>query len=377
MRQQYQGFLPRQDFQTLLDALKGAGYLCVGPQYMDHAIRFSPVEKVTELAQGYIDEQQPGSYRLTHVTAQSDSQGRYFSFTHTDQGLKPWVFPAREYLWQAQRNNDGGIKFQTIEAVNGAVAYLGARACDLAALQLMDQHFMRDGAVDEAYARRRQSLLLIGVNCQRSAATCFCASTGDGPVITSGYDILLDELDDGFIVSSASTSGRAICDKLNLHAVTQAQIDTAVRLVTHAVRQQQRTLPIDIEHTLKSNPESSHWNDVAARCLSCGNCTMVCPSCFCHAEHDEAALNGQSSQHYRQWDSCFTQGHSYIHGITIRSGTRERYRQWLTHKLAYWHDQYGRSGCVGCGRCISWCPVGIDITAECASLTAADTGSSV
>jgi len=108
--------------------------------------------------------------------------------------------------------------------------------------------------------------------------------------------------------------------------------------------------------------DNDAWHDIAARCLSCGNCTLVCPTCFCHSENDVAELDGKTSSHYRDWDSCFSQGHSYIHGITIRSETSQRYRQWLTHKFASWHDQYGRSGCVGCGRCITWCPVGIDVT---------------
>lgn len=359
MPQQASGFLARPDFQSLLDILMDAGYQCVGPTHVDHALRFRAIESVAELAQGYTDDQQPGSYRL-----QFSAESKYFSFTHTDQGIKPWVFPSRETLWQAKRTPSGGIEFQTSHTRHKPVAFLGARACDIAALQLMDQHFTRD----EAYSQRRQSLLIIGVNCQRSAATCFCVSTGDGPAITQAYDILLDELDTGFIVTAGSDAGAAVVAKLHLQSVSQTQSETAASLLRQAAQQQTRTLPHDIEATLKAKPEDKHWDDVAARCLSCGNCTMVCPTCFCHAQLDEPELDGQSSRHLRQWDSCFTQGHSYIHGITIRTNTRERYRQWLSHKLAYWHDQYGRSGCVGCGRCISWCPVGIDITAECSSL---------
>ena len=132
-----------------------------------------------------------------------------------------------------------------------------------------------------------------------------------------------------------------------------------------AAQQQTRSLPShNLRDALFANLEHPRWEDVAERCLSCGNCTSVCPTCFCHSETDETALDGDHSLHARQWDSCFTQGHSYIHGMTIRADTRTRYRQWLTHKLGSWHDQYGRSGCVGCGRCIAWCPVGIDITAR-------------
>jgi sulfhydrogenase subunit beta (sulfur reductase) len=153
-----------------------------------------------------------------------------------------------------------------------------------------------------------------------------------------------------------------------VQAVTENHKHQAKQQLQQAAATQQRQLPDNIARVLRDNPEANHWNDVAGRCLSCGNCTMVCPSCFCHAQLDEPELDGQSSLHFRQWDSCFTQGHSYIHGITIRTTTRERYRQWLTHKFSAWHDQYGRSGCVGCGRCITWCPVEIDVTKECQAM---------
>jgi Fe-S-cluster-containing hydrogenase component 2 len=125
---------------------------------------------------------------------------------------------------------------------------------------------------------------------------------------------------------------------------------------------------------LFANLDHPRWEDVAARCLACANCTSVCPTCFCHGETEQPALDGTGSEHARQWDSCFTAGHSYIHGLTVRADRRARYRQWLTHKLGSWHEQYGRSGCVGCGRCIAWCPVGIDITEEANAIASAEFG---
>ncbi|MEN8176169.1 MAG: 4Fe-4S dicluster domain-containing protein, partial [Pseudomonadota bacterium] len=92
--------------------------------------------------------------------------------------------------------------------------------------------------------------------------------------------------------------------------------------------------------------------------------TSVCPSCFCHSHEEETELGGRRSTHVRRWDSCFNEGHSLMHGHPLRRDIVHRYRQWLSHKLGDWHDQYGRSGCTGCGRCITWCPVGIDITAS-------------
>ena len=121
-----------------------------------------------------------------------------------------------------------------------------------------------------------------------------------------------------------------------------------------------------MQELLQGNLEHPRWDDVAERCLTCGNCTMVCPTCFCTTVEDHSDLAGRRAERKRRWDSCFTMDFSYIHGGSVRDQARSRYRQWMTHKLASWIDQFGTSGCVGCGRCITWCPVGIDITEEVA-----------
>ncbi len=124
----------------------------------------------------------------------------------------------------------------------------------------------------------------------------------------------------------------------------------------------------NLRDLLLSNLEHPRWDDVAQRCLSCTNCTMVCPTCFCASVSEVSDLTGDQVQRVRQWESCFNIDFSYTAGGTVRGDTRSRYRQWLTHKLASWHDQFETSGCVGCGRCITWCPVGIDLTEEVAAI---------
>ncbi len=119
-----------------------------------------------------------------------------------------------------------------------------------------------------------------------------------------------------------------------------------------------------IKELLYRNLDHPCWENVASRCLTCANCTMVCPTCFCAAVEDTTDLTGERAERWRRWDSCFTMDFSYIAGGSVRSSPKARYRQWMTHKLASWIDQFGTSGCVGCGRCITWCPVGIDITEE-------------
>jgi sulfhydrogenase subunit beta (sulfur reductase) len=274
-------------------------------------------------------------------------------------------------LWRVAKGAEGQLDFAAEIPEMQPLAVVGVRACDLAALRLQDAHFLRGVHQDVHYAARRAGLFLVAVNCTHPAATCFCAATGDGPEAEFGCDLILDELESGFVVQSASERGAAIVDGLDLPPITDDHRATVVRQREQARTAQSRSLPAhDLRPLLDNALDHPRWAEVAARCLSCGNCTSVCPTCFCHSEYDQPAIDGSGSRHYREWDSCFTQGHSYIHGITIRADTRLRYRQWLTHKLGSWHDQYGRSGCVGCGRCLSWCPVGIDITEEIAALAA-------
>lgn len=362
MMKQDGGFLPHDELQSLLDGLQAAGYRCIGPTVRDGAIVFAELSSVSELPQGYSEAQAPGEYRL-HQTGSP----RYFAWANGPQALKPLVFAPQEIQWTCERNEQGEMSFQIPRSDNQPIAVLGARPCDLAALYIHDQHFLQQQYQDPYYLARRQQLLLVAVNCTHPAATCFCASTGDGPRARYGYDLLLTEQDEGFVIEAHSDIGKQQMQVLRLQEVTEAQFQQVDAAMEQSTKLQQRRLPSgNLNQTLFANLEHPQWADIGERCLSCGNCTSVCPTCFCHKAVETPALKGDATTHSREWDSCFTQGHSYIHGLTIRSDTTKRYRQWLTHKLGSWHEQYGRSGCVGCGRCITWCPVGIDITDEVA-----------
>jgi ferredoxin len=357
-------FLPRERLQDLIDALVARGLRCVGPQMRDGAVVYAPLDSAAQLPAGIHDEQQPGQYRLM-----ASGSPRQFAWANGPQALKPFLFAPREVLWRAQRSSDGRITFTEPAVSATPLAVIGVRACDLAALALQDAHFLEAERVDPYYAARRRNLFLVAVDCSHPAGTCFCASTGDGPQVRSGCDIALAELEDGFVARSESERGAQVLSALALQSAGEAQLENAQEQTERAIAAQTRRLPgRNLRDALLARLDHARWDEVAARCLSCGNCTSVCPTCFCHGEREAPQLDGTASEHVREWDSCFTRSHSYLHGFTVRPDTRSRYRQWLTHKLATWHDQYGRSGCVGCGRCIAWCPVGIDLTEEARAL---------
>jgi sulfhydrogenase subunit beta (sulfur reductase) len=350
-------FLPRTRFQELFEVLKKTGYQILGPVERDGGIGYLKIDSMEQLQPGLTNEQQPGRYRLHHGDGV-----RLFDWNHGPQGLKPLCFAPQEILWKEQREPVG---FQTHLPESIPTAVLGVRACDLAALAIQDKHFLHSDAPDPHYRQRREQLLLIGVDCAYSAETCFCASTGDGPSVKRGFDIGMSELDDGFLLWSGTPKGGAIVEQLSLAIAEESQLNSMLQQTKQAADAQLRTLPqADDLLRLYKRLEHIHWRDVANRCLSCGNCTAVCPTCFCYDVHHEVSLDGASAQNIRQWDSCFSASHSSMGGFKVRGEILQRYRQWLTHKLAGWQEQQGRIGCTGCGRCITWCPVGIDLTKE-------------
>jgi ferredoxin len=251
------------------------------------------------------------------------------------------------------------------------VALVGVRACDLAAIGIQDRVLLGRPHVDAHYAARRADVLLVAVTCSAPAGTCFCASMGTGPRPGAGADLVLTELTDPhrFLVEAGSEAGDALLEDLPVAAASEADLAAAEAVVAGAVAAMGRVLDTtDLPGLLRDNADSPRWAAVGERCLACANCTNVCPTCFCTSIGDVSDLTGQLDERHRVWDSCFSLEYSYIHGGATRTAASSRYRQWATHKLDAWHDQFASSGCVGCGRCITWCPAGIDLTAEVAAV---------
>ncbi len=362
------GFLARPRAQALIDGLRGAGYRVLGPRIQDAVVGLGEIGRIDELTPGLSEQQAAGRYRL-----ETAADGRWFGWTVGPQGLKPLLFPPREVLWRSVRDEAGGLRFESPGQTAPAVAVIGVRACDLAALALLDAHFLRGPAPDPGYAARRRRLLTVGVDCARSAPTCFCVSTGDGPMLASGYDIGLAELDDGLLVWSGTVAGAAIVEALPLERALPEQLGEAAEAGNRAAASQQRRLPSRrLARALFASLDHPRWRQVGTHCLACGSCTAVCPTCFCHAMRVAPSLTGAAADQVREWDTCFSAEHSLLHGHPLRPDPATRYRQWLTHKLGGWHAQYGRSGCVGCGRCITWCPVGIDLVAQATAIVGDD-----
>jgi ferredoxin len=353
----------------LFHALQAEGYRVIGPAVRDGAIVLNELSSSAELPFGWGVQLGPGGYQLRH---RDDTAA--FSHAAGPQSWKRFLHPPRERLWSATRTADG---FE-LSAGRGdddeppRYAFLGVRPCDLRAIAIQDRVLAQPGS---RYATRRDRLLIIAVNCTEPGQTCFCASMGTGPAADGPFDLalteLLDEHGHRFLVDVGSQRGAGLLDLVRSERADDAAVRRARSAVQEAADRMGRQMETrDLRELMADSHQAARWDDVAARCLTCGNCTMACPTCFCTTVEDTTDLTGEHAERWERWDSCFDVDFSFLHGGSIRKSSRSRYRQWLTHKLGTWHDQFGSSGCVGCGRCIVWCPVGIDLTEEVRALRA-------
>ena len=353
--------LDAEGLQQLFDLLLKKGYNLIGPTVREEAIVYDHVRTVADLPVGLSDEQQGGSYRL-----KKSDNGSLFNYAVGPQSWKRFLFPPVARLWQANRKSKN---VETVEEGHQAkrYAFIGVRPCEINAIAIQDKVFLKGEYSDPGYQARREAALVVAVNCSHASSNCFCASMQTGPKATFGYDLALTEIfangSHYLLVDVGSERGASLVDLISHRTATEAESKAADH-VSEAVQFSKVLDTTDIKGLLYRNYENPRWIEVANRCLTCGNCTLVCPTCFCNTVYDVTDLAGGHAERWRKWDSCFNVEFSYIHGGSIRSSPMSRYRQWMTHKLATWIDQFGTSGCVGCGRCITWCPVGIDITEE-------------
>ena len=352
-----------QGLGSLIAALGRRGYKVIGPRVKDGAIVYGPIAAIDDLPIGWTSEQGPASYRLKRR-----ADAALFGYANGPNSLKDFIHPSEIKLFSAQPDQ-GAFRILPNTEPAPKYAFLGVRACELAAAGVQDRVLIGGHFSDPVYRARRSSAFVIAVQCSEPSAVCFCSSMGTGPRATGGFDLALTELvgagSHEFVVEVGTELGAEVISEVEFSEPSNELRDQA-RGVSEAAEAaiQRRLDTTGVRELLRDNFDHPQWDDIARRCLACGNCTQGCPTCFCVTVEDSTNVTGDEAERWRKWDSCFTLAFSYIHGGSVRVSTKSRYRQWLSHKLSYWHDQFGVSGCVGCGRCIAWCPAGIDLTEE-------------
>jgi ferredoxin len=365
------------DLDPLVAALRAGGRRVVGPTVRAGAIVLAELESARELPYGWGVELTPGGYRMVRR-----DDGAAFAHAGGPESWKRWLHPPCVPLWTASRD----LRVTEPEPDEPRYALLGVRPCDLRAIEILDRVLCGGAYPDERFARRRRDTFVVAVDCTEPGETCFCVDAGGGPGVggeaaggpgTGGrFDVALTELAGGdgvrYVATAGSAAGRALLAGLPHEEAAERDLAAARAAVDGARDRMGRSLPaVDLRQLLADGTDSPVWDDLARRCLACGNCTMACPTCFCTSVLDGTDAAGEVAARRQCGDSCFDTDFSFIHGGPVRGSVRARYRQWLTHKMGTWHDQFGESGCVGCGRCIVWCPVGIDLTAELHAIAAA------
>ncbi len=363
--------LERDNFPALLDSLASHGYQIIGPTIRDGAIVYDRVSSVDELPVGCIDRQKPGTYRLAR-----HKKKMLFAYVVPQCSWKQFLYPVQETVLSAERSGKS-VVIRAGDEDDTRRAFLGVRACDVNAILIQDKIFVDGPYISRSYAERRERAFIVAVNCVRAGGTCFCASMGTGPRATSGFDIALTEIAEEdrhyFLTEAGSETGIEVLREIPHREADEGEIARAEKAIKSAASRMGRELDTEgLPQLLSRNFENPYWDEVASRCLTCGNCTLVCPTCFCSTIEDWSSLSGAEMKHIRKMDSCFSVDFSYIHGGSVRASPMSRYRQWMMHKLSHWVEQFGMPGCVGCGRCITWCPVGIDITEAVRNIRASE-----
>lgn len=314
------------------------------------------------LPSGFRDSQSPGHYRLLN-----EKDENIFSFSNGPDSFKRFLHPPFKEVFGFSKTKKGLQITEPLEK-NIPIAFFGMRSCDIEALRILDKVF--SGLDGNTYHVIRKNSFIIGLNCLYPGENCFCLSLNTGPEIKNSCNMIITELKEHLLIESGD-EGIELLRGIDYEVGSKEDLREKGLVIEQCKTMIKRSVNTkDLPSKIYRNPEHPRWSQVADRCLACGNCTQVCPTCFCNSTFDSINISslrrteGFSGKRIRVWDSCFSMNFARVHGGNFRPSRRARYRQWLSHKLGYWIDQFGVIGCVGCGRCITWCPVGIDITEE-------------
>jgi sulfhydrogenase subunit beta (sulfur reductase) len=347
--------IPADRIGQIVEALP-SDYRAIGPVKEKWAVNLGTVNSGSDLATGLATEEKPGTYKLV--------EGVAFDLSGARPMTSPKWFTHRPYelLYRTKRGPDGELKHETPADEPPKQAFFGLHACDVSGMYVLDRTFEQK-YTDPLYQRRRQNTIIIGQNCLNPGSTCFCSTFDTGPGLKGGFDIGLTYLDGEYLVETATATGAEIVSRIEAKPAAPAMITAKI----NGLRQAKRTMTraFDLKRgvdTLNANYNHPYWSEPSARCLSCANCINVCPTCYCYRIADKTTIDLSESRRTRVWDACQHLEFAAVHGGNFRPERVDRIRQWVNHKINWTIEQYGCAGCVGCGRCITWCPTMIDIT---------------
>ena len=297
--------IDRAVLQEIFDALASRGYRVIGPTVRDGAIVYDSVTTLDDLPVGYTDRQDAGRYRI-----EQRADTALFGYAVGSHSWKRFLHPPVERLWRVRREGDG-FSIVENEEVTEPLAFIGARACELRAIAIQDQVFLAGQYVGKSYKIRRDHAFIVAVNCGQAGGTCFCVSMDTGPKVEAGFDLALTELiEEGrhlFVMELGSAAGVDLVKDLPHRPATEEEIAAAERVVDQTRGQMGRTLETNgLKELLQANANHPRWDEVAGRCLTSGNCTNVCPTCFCTTIDDTTDISGTIAERVRRWDSCFS-----------------------------------------------------------------------
>jgi ferredoxin len=334
-----------EDLKRLFEKLASDGYEIVGPKIVDGVIRLVHLKSFDEIATNVSDIQEPGSYKLV--------EGSFFR--HGLDAPKRYLYPPSLRLYRIDKD----LKVHIETPGDRKIAFFGIKPCDSAAIAVQEKVFEQNG--ESYFLTLRKNSIIIVENCIEPGNTCFCATMGTGPKAVKGFDISYTKIDGSIVFEAGSEKGLRYLEELNLELADSELSRKYLKVLDESAAKARADFTTDdLPEQLELGMESPIFKEIAEKCLGCANCNLVCPTCFCFDVYDVPNLDG-SADRIRVWDGCLTYKYALVSGGNFRPDLWARYRHWLLHKFSFWVKQFETFGCVGCGRCITWCPVGIDV----------------
>ncbi len=249
----------------------------------------------------------------------------------------------------------------------------GARPCDCRALTLLDSVFDTKEVQDPFYAARRANTVTVAMACDRPLSTCFCTATGGDPFGEDGVDVLLADTGDTLLAKTATPKGKDFLARYDKFFSGSATSDWAQQAGQARDKIKANVDVANAKAHLDTLFENDVWETISQKCLGCGTCSFLCPTCYCFDLVDDKTPTGVRK--ISRWDCCmFSSFTLHASGHNPRAVNAARLRQKIMHKFCYYPERYGVSGCVGCGRCIRSCPVNLDIRPVLETLMATPAG---